>query len=103
MDSIPWEKWEFNKEFFKSLSNYHKDHPESGFSRILDNICHTVENGKDLFEAIPDGPLPIRGFVKALACLVKLGVVSEIGHSTPVCSKITHRIPMSLDGQKGKR
>ena len=77
MNPTPWEKWEFNKEFFKSLPKYRKDHPETSCSRILDNICYTLENGKDLFEAIPDGPVPICGFVKALACLLKLGVVSQ--------------------------
>ena len=91
---MPWEKWEFNKEFFESLSNYRKDHPETSFSHILDNICYTVENGKDLFEAIPDGPIPIRGFVKAIGCLLKLGVVS---HGTAVCvAKVTHPITISL-------
>jgi len=79
-NSMPWEKWEFNKEFFKSLSRYRKDHPETNFSRVLDNIFYIVENGKDLLEAIPDGPVPIRGFVKALACLLKLGVVSQMAH-----------------------
>jgi len=75
---MSWEKWEFNEEFFKSLSKYREDHPETSFSRILDNILHTVDNGQDLFEAIPDGPIPFRGFVKALACLLKLGVVSQM-------------------------
>ena len=59
-------------------SKYRKDHPETSCSRILNNICCGLENGKDLFEAIPDGPLPFRGFVKALACLLKLGVVSQM-------------------------
>jgi len=54
-----------------------QDHPETSFSRILDNICYTVENGKDLLEVIPDGPVPIHGFVKALARLLTLGVVSQ--------------------------
>ena len=83
MNSMSWEKWKFNEEFFKSLSKYRKDHPETSLSRILDNILYTVENGKDLIEAIP-GPLPFRGFVKALACLLKLGVVSRMGHGTAV-------------------
>ena len=77
MNSTPWEKWDFNREFFKSLSKYHKDHQETNFSRTVENICYALENGKDLFEAIPDGPIPIRGFVKALACLLKLGMVSQ--------------------------
>ena len=98
MDSMPWEKWEFNKEFFKSLSNYRKDHPETSFSRLLDKIYYTVENEKDLFEAIPDGPVPIRGFVKALACLLKLGVVSQWAIAQMCVPKVTHRITTSLDG-----
>jgi len=89
MNSTPWEKWEFNREFFKSLSTYRKDHQESSFSRILDNICYTVENGKDLLEAIPDGPVPIRGFVKALACLLKLGVVSQCALKITDCVTIS--------------
>ena len=100
---MPWENWEFNREFFKSLSKYRKAHPETSISRILGNICQTVENGKDLFEAIPDGPLPLRGFVKALACLLKLGVVSQMGHSTAVCSinnSSSHHISRWLEGQE---
>ena len=100
MNSMPWERWEFNKEFFESLSRYRKNHPETTFS-ILDNICYTVENGKDLFEAIPDALVPFRGFVKALACLLKLGIVSQIGHG--MATKVTDHITISLDGQKGKR
>ena len=97
---MPWEKWEFNKEFFKSLSKYRKDHPESSFSRILDDICYTVENGKDLLEAIPVGPLPLRGFVKALAILLKLGVVSHMGRGTSVCSlnNSSSHLNICLDG-----
>ena len=93
---MPWEKWEFNKEFFKSLSNYRKDHPENSFSRIFDNICYTVENGKDLLEAIPDGPVPIRGFVKALACLLKLGLVSQMRHGTAVSFRGQLIVPQYL-------
>ena len=44
--------------------------------RIMSGIRASIDQHKDLFELIPDGPIPFRGFVKALAHLIQLGVVS---------------------------
>ena len=90
---MTWEEWGFNPEFFELISKYREEHPERSLLRILENICYTIENGKDLLEAIPDSPLPFRGFVKALACLLKFGIVS---HGTAVCSKTTHHVSRRL-------
>jgi len=46
--------------------------------RIINGICTSIDQHKDLFEVIPDGPIPIRGLVKALAHLMKLGAVNYI-------------------------
>jgi hypothetical protein len=46
--------------------------------RIMGGIRASIDQHKDLFELIPDGPIPFRGFVKALAHLMLLGVVNDI-------------------------
>ena len=51
-------------------------------SRIMNGVRTSIDQHKDLFELIPDGPIPFRGFVKALAHLIQLGAVS---YSDPRC------------------
>lgn len=69
-----WEEWDLDEKFLTSLSRYSKKHPEQKLDRILFSIYQALENGKDLFEVIPENPFPARGLVKALACLIKLGI-----------------------------
>ena len=79
------------------------DDPETSFSHILDKIVSTMENRKDILGAIPDGPLPFRGFARALACLLKLGVVSQMSHGTAVRSNnysSHHDISRQLEGHE---
>jgi hypothetical protein len=44
--------------------------------RVVSGIRASIDQHKDLFELIPDGPIPFRGFVKALAHLIQLGAVN---------------------------
>jgi len=74
----PWENWDLDSEFLKRISEYCLQHSDTTLSLVLDNICCHIEAGKELFKVIPDRPFPARGLVKALACLVKLGVVSAL-------------------------
>ena len=71
-----WESWELDPEFFKAMSRWTIDHPETTLDRVLDDICVGIDNGQDLVELIPDVPFPARSLVKALAYLVKLGAVN---------------------------
>lgn len=73
--SRPWETWELDKDFFRALSQWTLDHPETTLDRVLENISMGIENAKDIFSVIPDSPFPARGLVTALAHLFKLGVI----------------------------
>jgi hypothetical protein len=46
--------------------------------RVVSGIRASIDQHKDLFELIPDGPIPFRGLVKALAHLIQLGAVNYI-------------------------
>jgi hypothetical protein len=72
---LQWDPWELDPKFFKAMSRWTVDHPETTLDRVLDNICVGIENGKDLLELIPDSPFPARSLIKALGYLVKLGTV----------------------------
>ena len=71
----PWENWDLDDEFLKSLSAYCLENPQTTLHRVLDDICRHLEAGNEFFEVISD-PFPAGSLFKALACLVKLGVVS---------------------------
>jgi hypothetical protein len=75
----PWDSWELDPEFFKAMSRWTIEHPETTLDRVLDNICVGIDNGRDLLELIPDSPFPARSLVKALGYLVKLGTVGHFG------------------------
>jgi hypothetical protein len=70
-----WDSWELDPKFFKAMSRWTIDHPETTLDRVLDNICAGIDNGKDLLDLIPDSPFPARSLVTALGYLVKLGAV----------------------------
>ena len=93
----PWENWDLDDEFLKTLSEYCLEHPETTLSRVLDNICCHLETGKDLFEVIPDQPFPARSLFKALACLVRLGVVSAL-----IIASHSRFHLCDLDGEQGE-
>ena len=68
--------WTLDQDFLRQVNDWNATHPESIPGRIMSGIHASIEQHKDLFELIPDGPIPFRGFVKALAHLIQLGVVS---------------------------
>jgi len=75
----PWEAWTFDQNFLREIKVWNENHPENTLDRVLNGTCTSIDRHKDLFELVPDGPIPIRGFVKALAYLVKLGAVCNLG------------------------
>jgi hypothetical protein len=70
-----WDSWELDPKFFKAMSRWTIDHPETTLDCVLDNICAGIDNRKDLLDLIPDSPFPARSLVAALGYLVKLGAV----------------------------
>jgi hypothetical protein len=72
----PWQKWELDEQFLKSLSAYCLEHPDTTLDRVLDRVRHGLEIGTELFKIIPENPFPARSLVEGLACLIKLGIVS---------------------------
>ena len=70
-----WDSWELDPEFFKAMSRWTIDHPETTLDRVLDDICAGIDNGKDLLKLIPDSPFPARSLVTGLGYLIKLGAV----------------------------
>jgi hypothetical protein len=76
--ATPWQAWKLDQDFLRELYDWNANHPEQTLDRILNGTCLLIDQSNELFEVIPDGPIPIRGFVKALAHLVKLGAVNAI-------------------------
>jgi hypothetical protein len=76
--SPPWQNWTLDPDFLRQVYDWNESHPENTLDRILDGICTSIDRHKDLMELVPDGPIPFRGFIKALAHLVKLGAVNSL-------------------------
>jgi len=74
----PWQTWTFDQNFLREVKVWNETHPEKTLDRILNGTCAAIDRHKDLLEIVPDGPIPFRGFVKALAHLVKLGAVNNL-------------------------
>ncbi|KAG6905618.1 hypothetical protein DXG01_001675 [Tephrocybe rancida] len=72
-DETP-DKWELNEEFFSALSKWTLDHPERRLETLLKSANDAIDQGKELLEVIPDAPFPVRGFIKSVLCLFRLGV-----------------------------
>ncbi|KAG6907177.1 hypothetical protein DXG01_010074 [Tephrocybe rancida] len=68
------DKWDLDETFFNALSTWTLDHPERRLESVLMGVSDAIDQGKDLVEAIPNAPFPIRGFIKSVACLFQLGV-----------------------------
>jgi hypothetical protein len=73
-----WDSWELDSNFFKAMTRWTIDHPETTLHHVLDNMCVGIGNGKDLLELIPDSPFPARSLIKAIGYLVKLGTVGAL-------------------------
>ena len=76
--SPPWQTWTFNQDFLSAVKEWNKAHPENTLDRILNGTCAAIDQHNVLLEIIPNGPVPICGFVKALVHLVKLGAVGDL-------------------------
>ncbi|KAG6907878.1 hypothetical protein DXG01_007042 [Tephrocybe rancida] len=68
------DKWELDEAFFSALSKWTLDHPERRIEYVLEVASDAIEQGRDIVEVIPDVLFPVRGFIKAVACLFQLGV-----------------------------
>ena len=77
--SPPWQTWTFDQDFLHDVKAWNETHPENTLDRILNGTCAAIDKHNVLLDMVPDGPIPIRGFVKALAHLVKLGAVGDLG------------------------
>jgi len=71
----PWEIWELDKMFLKSLCAHYRAHPASTLEQDFNEIGKGLEAGKDLLEVVPKSPFPTHNLFTALGCLIKLGVV----------------------------
>lgn len=73
----PWQTWTFDQDFLRKVKVWNETHPENTLDRILNGTCAIIDQHNVILELVPDGPIPIRGFVRALAHLVKLGAVNN--------------------------
>ncbi|KDR84379.1 hypothetical protein GALMADRAFT_710662 [Galerina marginata CBS 339.88] len=69
----PWDTWTLDRDFLSQVYDWNAKHPENTLGRVFHKISVAIEQHELLFELVPDGLIPIRGFVKALAHIVKLG------------------------------
>ena len=76
----PWQAWTFDQDFLRDVKVWNETHPENTLDRLLSGVCTSIDRHKDLLELVPDGTIPIRGFVKALFHLVYLGAVRHPDH-----------------------
>ena len=76
--SPPWQAWTFDQDFLRTVKEWNEAHPDNTLNRILNGTCAVMDQHNVLLEMVPDGPIPIRGFVKALVHLVKLGAVGDL-------------------------
>jgi hypothetical protein len=72
----PWDdSWKLDEKFFKQMEAWEKEHPESTFAKVIDNVNSAVLMCKSFLEFIPDSPFPARSLVHSLAYLLQLGTV----------------------------
>jgi len=81
----PWQAWTFDQKFLREVKVWNETHPENTLDHILNGTSAFIDRHKDILELVPDGAIPLRGFMKALAHLVKLGAVYNID---PHCLQI---------------
>ncbi|KAF7980316.1 hypothetical protein HWV62_39116 [Athelia sp. TMB] len=70
----PWDSWELDPKFFKTLSIWTLTHPESSLDKIMDNVCTALESGDSVLQLIPDSPFPARSLIQALTYVLRLGI-----------------------------
>jgi hypothetical protein len=86
----PWDSWELDPEFFKALSEWTLENPDTSLNSLLDNICVGIDRGRDLLELVPDYPFPARSLLCALGTLVKLGAVCSFDRDLFVLMTFFH-------------
>jgi len=57
------------------MEEWERDHPESTFAKIIENVDNVIKTGKPFLEVIPDSPFPARSVIHGLAHLLQLGAV----------------------------
>jgi hypothetical protein len=97
--SSPSPPWTFDQDFLRDVKAWNEAHPENALDRILNDTCTVIDQHNVLLDMVPDGPIPIRGFVKALAHLVKLGAVCNL-HRHYWC--IILKLHSCVDNRRGK-
>jgi len=60
------------------MEEWERDHPESTFTKVIENVENVIKTGKPFLEVIPDSPFPARSVVHGLALLLQLGAVRII-------------------------
>ena len=72
----PWdENWDLDDKFFTQMEEWEKDHPESTFAKVMENVNSAVSTCRPFLECIPDSPFPARSVILGLANLLQLGTV----------------------------
>jgi hypothetical protein len=97
--SPPWQTWTFDQDFLRDVKEWNEAHPENTLDRILNGTCSIINQHSILLEMVPDGLIPIRGFVKALAHLIKLGAVGNLYHH---CWYIILKLHSRVDNRRGE-
>jgi hypothetical protein len=67
--------WTLDQNLFHQVYEWNATHPHKLCDRFIHHIRTCIEQHKELLDAIPDGPIPFRGFAKALVHVVKVGIV----------------------------
>jgi hypothetical protein len=72
---VPWDDLNLDREFFHQIHQWTKLNPETKLDVLISEASSLVDQGRPLLQALPDGILPFRGFVEAMAQLFVLGAV----------------------------
>ncbi|KZP03977.1 hypothetical protein FIBSPDRAFT_941235 [Athelia psychrophila] len=100
--------WEFDPDFFKAMSRWNRQHPESSLKSVVEKVSSAIENSADVMQFIPDSPFPAGTLVTALVSLLRLGIkISEaksevFGFAKQVADWLD-QIQANLEGNKKGR
>ncbi|KAG6825428.1 hypothetical protein H0H92_003723 [Tricholoma furcatifolium] len=73
MSVHPWDEWHLDSKFLVEITAWVENNPKTSLYKIMEKICNAIEPVKEFFELVPDGAIPARGILKALAHVVQLG------------------------------
>jgi len=57
------------------MEAWEREHPESTFTKVMENVNSAVSASRPFLEFIPDSPFPARSVIHGLANLLQLGAV----------------------------